>query len=191
MYFHAGDFANARKWFARRLEMDSGESTEEVYWAMLRLGHSMEMLGEPWPDVQDAYLRAWEVRPTRAEPLYGIARRYTAEKRYGLGYLFAERAAQLPLPDDMVIHEPAIYAWRATDEQAVCASAIGKHVEAFGLCRRLLSRSDISDDDRKRIAANREAVKAVARADLNLVGIAMRAERKVIDKIVDGLKFHS
>lgn len=40
-------------------------------------------------------------------------------------------------------------------------------------------------------AANREAVRAVARTDLNLVGIAMRAERKLIDKIVDGLKFHS
>jgi hypothetical protein len=40
-------------------------------------------------------------------------------------------------------------------------------------------------------AANREAVRAVIRADLNLVGLAMRAERKVIDKIVDGLKFHS
>ena len=40
-------------------------------------------------------------------------------------------------------------------------------------------------------AANREAVRAVARADLNLVGLAMRGERKVIDKIVDGLKFHS
>lgn len=40
-------------------------------------------------------------------------------------------------------------------------------------------------------AANREVVKAVGRIDLNLVGIAMRAERKVIDKIVDGLKFHS
>ena len=39
-------------------------------------------------------------------------------------------------------------------------------------------------------AANREAVRAVSRADLNLVGIAMRAERKVIDKICDGLKFH-
>ena len=25
VYFHAGDFANARKWFARRLEMDRGE----------------------------------------------------------------------------------------------------------------------------------------------------------------------
>ena len=29
------------------------------------------------------------------------------------------------------------------------------------------------------------------RSELNLVGLAMRAERKVIDKIVDGLKFHS
>ena len=40
-------------------------------------------------------------------------------------------------------------------------------------------------------AANRAVVKAVARGDLNLVGLAFRAERKVIDKIVDGLKFHS
>jgi hypothetical protein len=40
-------------------------------------------------------------------------------------------------------------------------------------------------------AANRAVVRVVARADLNLVGLAMRAERKVIDKIVDGLKFHS
>ena len=24
VYFHAGDFANARKWFARRVEMEAG-----------------------------------------------------------------------------------------------------------------------------------------------------------------------
>ncbi|WP_315787339.1 MULTISPECIES: DUF2000 family protein [unclassified Bradyrhizobium] len=39
--------------------------------------------------------------------------------------------------------------------------------------------------------ANREAVRAVARADLNLVGLAFRAERKVVDKVVDGLKLHA
>jgi hypothetical protein len=39
--------------------------------------------------------------------------------------------------------------------------------------------------------ANRAAVKALARADLNLVGLALRAERKAVDKILDGLKFHS
>ena len=40
-------------------------------------------------------------------------------------------------------------------------------------------------------AANRAVVKAVARAELNLVGLAFRADRKVIDKVVDGLKFHA
>ena len=40
-------------------------------------------------------------------------------------------------------------------------------------------------------AANREAVKAVARVDLPLVGLAVRADRKVVDKILDGLKFHT
>ena len=39
-------------------------------------------------------------------------------------------------------------------------------------------------------AANRAVVKAAVRADLNLVGLAVRAERKLVDKIVDGLKFH-
>ncbi|UFZ06653.1 DUF2000 family protein [Bradyrhizobium ontarionense] len=39
--------------------------------------------------------------------------------------------------------------------------------------------------------ANRAAVRAVVRTDLNLVGLAFRAERKVADKIVDGLKFHA
>ena len=39
--------------------------------------------------------------------------------------------------------------------------------------------------------ANRAAVKRVLRAELNLVGLAFRAERKVVDKIVDGLRFHT
>ena len=39
-------------------------------------------------------------------------------------------------------------------------------------------------------AANRAVVDAVRAADLDLVGIAFRAERKTVDKIVDRLRFH-
>ena len=39
--------------------------------------------------------------------------------------------------------------------------------------------------------ANRAAVAGVAAEDLDLVGIAFRAERKVVDKVVDRLRFHS
>ena len=38
--------------------------------------------------------------------------------------------------------------------------------------------------------ANRAAVAAVPREELDLVGIAVRAERKLVDKIVDRLRFH-
>lgn len=38
--------------------------------------------------------------------------------------------------------------------------------------------------------ANRAAVRAVTAEELDLAGIALRAERKTVDKIVDRLRFH-
>ena len=157
VYFHACDFANARKWSARQLEIGGGPD-EEIYLAMLRVAQSMEQLDTPWHDVQDAYLLAWEFRPTRAEALYCIARHYFNEKRYRVGYLFAERAAGIPLPtDDMTLPYPDVYAWRAADAQARCGFCIGEQAEAFMVWRRLLARPDIPNSDRQRIAAYRDA----------------------------------
>jgi hypothetical protein len=155
IYFDSGDFVNARKWYARQIEM-GGFVEEEIYVAMSRIAESMAQLGTPWPDVQDAYLRAWEFRPTRAEPLHAIARQYRADRRHRLGYLFAKRAAQIPLPEQDNEVFANVYGWQATDEQAICASWIGKHPEAFTLCRRLLARPDVPDNERQRIARNRD-----------------------------------
>jgi tetratricopeptide (TPR) repeat protein len=155
VYFQRGDFANARRWFARMIEI--ADSDEAIFWAMLRIAQSMEMLGEPWPGVQDAYMRAWEFRPTRAEPLYDIARHYIAEKRCQPGYLYARRAAEIPLPEnDLTVPHPDLYAWRTTFQQLVCAYHIDKQAEAFTLSRRLLARPDIPDGDRQGIASIRD-----------------------------------
>ena len=157
-YFSLDDFANARKWYERRVEM--GGSKEQVYLAKFQIAQSIAQLGAPWPEVQDAYLRAWEFRPTRAEALWSIACHNRVHQRYQLGYLFAKRAAEIPFPGEdpeMLFTRADIYAWRATDEQAVCASYIGKLTEAFTLCRRLLARPDIPDEERPRIAGNRDA----------------------------------
>src|SRR5258708_11406037 len=80
-------------------------------------------------------------------------------------------------------------------------SLIGQPILIYGADRPALSRAlernvtpAVYTEDMFKTAhdaANREAVRTVGRADLNLVGLAMRAERKVIDKIVDGLKFHN
>lgn len=153
-YYCLRDFANARKWYARRTEM--GGYAEEVYFSLWRIALSMAQQGAPWPEVLDAYLRAWQFRPTRAEPLYEIARAYRREGSYQLGYLFAARAAEIPFPEDSLFVCGDIYTWHAMDEQAVCASWTDRHAEALALCRRLLARPEIPDHDRQRIASNRD-----------------------------------
>ena len=155
-YYDLGDFANARKWYARRVEL-GGWDQEEVYFSMLRVAESMANLGEPWPDVQDAYLKAWAFRPTRAESLYAIAVSLPRDAGLPLGYLFAQHATQIPLPEkDNLFVLSDIYAWRAIDEQAMCASWLGRPAEAFMLNRRLLASPDLPDASRQRIAVNRD-----------------------------------
>jgi len=64
-YFEMGEYDNAREWFQRRAEMGGWE--EEVFYAMYQAAEAMSKLEAAWPETQDAYLRAWEYRPTRAE----------------------------------------------------------------------------------------------------------------------------
>ncbi len=154
-YYDLGDFANAREWYARRAEM--GGWDEEVYYSKLRVAESMSRLEMPWPEVLDAFLQAWENRPSRAEALFAIANRYRTNERYQLAYIFAERAAQIPLPhNDRLFVGGDVHNWRALDEQAVCASWLGRPVEAFSISRRLITRADLPEHDRTRITANRD-----------------------------------
>jgi glycosyltransferase involved in cell wall biosynthesis len=152
--FDLEDYAAAVTWYERRTHM--GGYDEEVYFSLYRKAGAMEVLGEPWPEVQAAYLRAWEFRPTRAEPLYCIAFAYRSAGRYELGHLFARQAEEIPMPDDNLWVDAGVYNFRATDERAVCASWLGRHDEAFTLCRRLVARTDIPDEERQRIATNRD-----------------------------------
>lgn len=153
-YYCYGDWVNSRKWDERRTEM--GGWAEEVYYSAFRVAEAMAASNEPWPEVQDAYLRAWNIRPSRAEALHALARHHRIAGRYALGHLFAEKAASLPLPEDILFVNGSVHGWRALDEQAVCASWIGKQAEAFLISRRLVAIPDVPDEDRTRIAANRD-----------------------------------
>jgi hypothetical protein len=116
----------------------------------------MARLDEPWPMIQDAYLKAWAYRPSRAEPLCAIAIHYCAKQEWQLGYFFAERAAKIPLPKDILFVRADMYTFSAPDVLAICAARLGKHEEAFLLCRRLLALEGIAEKHLIRIAKNRD-----------------------------------
>jgi glycosyltransferase involved in cell wall biosynthesis len=156
-YVSAGLLKEGKQWYLRRVEIGGWE--EEIYYSLFCVASLMERLEEPWPLVLDAYLKAWTYRPCRAEPLYAIAKRYRIDQNYQLGYLFAEKAAQIPLPEaDVLFVSADIYTWHALDEQAVCASWTSKPAECFNICRDLLSIPTLPVIDRQRIAGNRDLV---------------------------------
>ncbi|HPX38336.1 MAG TPA: glycosyltransferase [Mycobacterium sp.] len=154
-YEAAGDFANARIWRERHIQMDDWD--QMIYQSMFKLAATMDKLGEPWAEVQDAYLRAWAYRPIRAEALNAIAVHYRRAEQYELGYLFAARAARIPRPaSDTFFIQQIVYEWHAADEQAVCASWIGRAAEALRIWRRLLTLDSVPYEERARMLTNRD-----------------------------------
>ena len=151
----AGDLPGALRWYTRRGEM--GGWDQERCYALLERARLLERLDHPWSEVLEAYLGSWAARPTRAEPLYEIARHYRLADEFALGHLFAAQAASLPFPDSDTLFVAAdVYRWRARDEQSISGYYVGRFRESLDLCTSLLSGSALPENERDRIEQNRD-----------------------------------
>jgi glycosyltransferase involved in cell wall biosynthesis len=148
----AGENAAALAAYRRRVAM--GGWDEEVWYALFQIAALHERLGAADAEVVDAYLAAWDARPTRAEPLCDLARFLRLRGRHASAHLHAQAAAQLPLPADLLFVDLSVYRWRALDEQAVAAFYVGRREECAMLCRRLLDGPWLPQGERARVAAN-------------------------------------
>ncbi|MDQ2648764.1 MAG: glycosyltransferase [Actinomycetota bacterium] len=151
----AGDLAAAVHWYEHRARM--GGWDEEVFVALLERARALDELGTAWPEVQAAFLDAWEHRPTRAEPLLDLARRLRVVGDHHQARVWAERAAALSRPPDTLFVVPSAYTWRPLDELAVIAFQTGDVDGGLALSERALADPDVPDRERARIEANRAA----------------------------------
>jgi hypothetical protein len=77
-----------------------------------------------------------------------------------------------------------IYAAKSSGIRRAYERAMAREVEQLAIFTRELF-STPND------TANRAAVAAVPAAELDLVGIALRADRKIVDKVLDKLRPHT
>ena len=110
----------AFKAYERRIEMGGGWE-EEMFHSALQMAR---MTLERGQDPTSAYVRAYEMRPHRAEPLTELANwlRHDKQKRYSLAAIFARRAAALPMPNDGLFVNAEHYQWQALEALAVSLS---------------------------------------------------------------------
>jgi hypothetical protein len=155
-YWGEGRLEEALATYQRRVAMGGWE--EEVYTSLFQLAVLMEQLGRPEETVVQAYLKAYQARPTRAEPLCALARFCRTRRDFHLALMFAARAAGLPRPADLLVVDESTYRWRSLDEFAVCSFQAGRLQDAREACHRLLSEGFLPAGERARVAANLERV---------------------------------
>lgn len=148
----AGETARALEAYRQRAAM--GGWAEEVWYARFQIAVLLERLDAGDAAIIDAYLAAFESRPTRAEPLCELARFLRLKRRHAAAWVHARAAAGLPVPDDLLFVDLSVYRWRARDEQAIAAYYIGHRAESAALCEALLADPALPEGERERVAAN-------------------------------------
>lgn len=155
-YLDYGDYDNAIKWYGERVK--DGGWREEVYYSYYRIAVAKERRGDKWEDVERAYMDAWKSLPSRAEPLYEIAKHCrTVLGDFTKAYKFSKLASTIPYPEDQKLFLfKDVYDWKVKDELSINAYYIGKYQESFDICCDLLKRDVIPDWARGRIEQNRD-----------------------------------
>jgi hypothetical protein len=133
-YRDLGRRGAAIQWYRRRVELGGWE--EEVFYANLQEG--ILRADEDFPSSIPVLLEAWGRRPSRAEPLYELARRSREHGNLAAAHLFAGRGLELPYPDDILFVHRWVYEWGLGLEHAVAADHLGYPDEAEDDLRQLL-----------------------------------------------------
>lgn len=122
----AGEPLEAIRWYDKRVAMPGGFE-EEAWWSQLQIGRLKTAAAE---DPSAAYLKAFQMRPWRAEPLVDLAAYYRDPKRNmpHLAYSYALLAAQCPPVKGEQLFSSANLPFRILEELGINAVNSG-HVD--------------------------------------------------------------
>jgi glycosyltransferase involved in cell wall biosynthesis len=148
----AGEIEKARAAYARRAQMPGFE--EEAWYSLFQFAQLGARLGKSDDEVTGAYLRAFERRPSRSEPLCYLAICLRERKRVVAALPFARLASEIPRPDDILFLDAGVYAWRAKDEFAVAAYWVGRYREALAANQELIASGALPASERPRVEKN-------------------------------------
>ncbi len=153
-YFDSQLFEKSIYWYQKRV--DQKKWFEEVYYSLYKIAEAKEKLGKAWTEVELAYMAAWKYLPSRAEPLYEIAKHYRHEGNYQKAYIFAKQASNIVFPKDQVLFLfKEVYDYKALEEYQIAAHHIQKYQESFNLGNYILTRN-IPESERRRIEQSRD-----------------------------------
>jgi hypothetical protein len=156
-YFDSQQWEKSEQAYDRRAK--AGGWPEEVYFSMLRVAMCKAMQDKPWPEIQQAFLDAYNYRPIRAEPLFHLAQIYRQKFNSPvLAYMYARAAMDIPFPKDEILFVPdAVYNWAILDEVASTAAFAGYPLVGYEASKKLLQMGKVPADQLQRVQENHKS----------------------------------
>ena len=92
-------YDEAIKYYKERI--GKGGWDEEIFYSHYQIGLCYEYMGPSHEaHMEKAYMDAWEIRPTRAEPLYHLAKYYRINGKHARSWAYAMVGKDIKLPND-------------------------------------------------------------------------------------------
>lgn len=151
-YRDGGEAEQALKNYEKRATM--GGWDEEVFVSLLQVAKLQERLKRPSEDVISSYKRAYQYRPSRAEPLYYLAGYYRKKGEHDTAYRVATLASTVGVPKDILFVEMWIYDYGVPLELSACAYWTQHYEECQKLSLELLNKSTLPETIRKVVQDN-------------------------------------
>ena len=134
-YRDAGKPAEAAKWYKRRV--DAGGWDEEVWSAQQNYAQCLKDMGDISGFTKEM-IAAYNMRPSRAETLYDLAKYYREKGESAASLLFSEPGMEIPLSQDALFVNRFIYEVGVKDEFAISAFYVpSKRAKGFDVCNEL------------------------------------------------------
>ncbi|MBI5345792.1 MAG: glycosyltransferase [Chlamydiae bacterium] len=143
-YFSAKEYKLALKNYEKRAQMKGGWDIE-IFWSLYQIGILQEMLEMNEKTIIDSYYKAFQFRPSRAEPLYRLGRFYNKNNNYKLAYIVLKSAMFIPLTQDFGGIEKWIYDYGICYEFFNACYNLNKFDEAKD-CLSKLKRKNLDKD---------------------------------------------
>ncbi|MBN1606989.1 MAG: glycosyltransferase family 2 protein [Polyangiaceae bacterium] len=155
-YKDAGHFEEAYEAYTKRTTMKGW--VEEDFMAQLEAGRMAVRIGKPEEVVLRELLAAFEMRPTRVEPLYELARYFRLQKMHGKAFAFGLAGIQISRPNDSLFVAQDVYDWRLLDELGVAAYWVAEYAACKAACEAVLQRVEggleVPEADVRRVRKN-------------------------------------
>ena len=152
-YFESKDFPKGIKLLEKRAKMREGYRSE-AYFSWYLLGRAHLLLGNE-KEMLNAFINAYELEPSRVEPVHELAVYYRLKEKYHLAYMFSRQATSfLGPPKDTLFISAEVYQWRRWDELALSSYWVGRFKESLEIYSKLLEKKVVPKEEVERMKEN-------------------------------------